>query len=387
MDYRNKIIQGDALEMLRGMASGSVDMCVTSPPYYGLRDYGISSQVGLEKTPEEYVAKLVEIFREVKRVLKPEGTLWLNLGDTYNSGRDGGHPGGKKQWKPEQKKYQNRTGANVAGLKPKDLIGIPWRVAFALQDDGWYLRSDIIWSKPNPMPESITDRPTKSHEYIFLLSKSQKYYFDNEAVKEKRVGDNMFPGNKPNVLGPEGSSVSRRHPASASDRGDIRPWGSISGRNIRSVWTIPTRPYKEAHFATFPPKLIEPCIKAGSSEKGCCPECGKPWERIMEKKFVGVRNTSSGDGKQQVHRKGASHDLYPIPSTTIGWKPTCSHENNHVPAIVLDTFAGAGTTCLVSRELGRDYIGIELNPEYVVMAEKRLKPIDEAKKSIEEFFD
>jgi DNA modification methylase len=272
---------------------------------------------------------------------------------------------------------------------------IPFRVALALQADGWYVRSDIIWAKPNPMPESVTDRPTRSHEYIFLMSKSPKYFFDSEAVKEKRVGDNMFPGNKPNIVGPEGSSVSRRHPANASDRGDIRPWGSITGRNIRSVWNIPTRPYKEAHFATFPPKLIEPCIKPGTSQKGCCPECGKPWERVVEKsgattieeRGYDTHQLAKGKGITNTSRSWKGGDVPVSAKTTIGWKPTCDHKKEPVPAIVLDPFSGAGTACLVSRELGRDYIGIELNPEYVEMAERRLKPIDIAMKSIEEFFD
>lgn len=245
----NKIYCENCLETMARMPDGFVDCCITSPPYYGLRDYGHTEQIGLEETPEDYVAKLVSVFREVRRVLKDDGTLWLNLGDSYNgSGGAGGdyNVGGLKEGQPKYK------GRNINTLKPKDLIGIPWMVAFALRADGWYLRQDIIWNKPNPMPESVTDRCTKAHEYIFLLTKSARYYYDAEAIKEKmicgahdkraRQGRKRFPTETVNGI-----------------RGNT-PDKIYEFANKRSVWTVTTKPFSEAHFATFPEKLIEPCI-------------------------------------------------------------------------------------------------------------------------------
>jgi DNA modification methylase len=325
----SRIICGDALTELKKLPDESVHCCVTSPPYWGLRDYGVPGQLGLEKTPEEYVEKMVAVFAEVRRVLRNDGTLWLNLGDSYNAARDGGHPGGKAQWHPEQGKYQGRSGANVPGLKPKDLVGIPWRVAFALQSSGWYLRSEIIWAKANPMPESVTDRPTKSHEQIFLLSKNATYFYDAEAVKEPSTeknwqsrydraidGQKSYPTEKQNGIR---SRVGRASPdvytgsaylhPQSEPRGGSSNFGDFDTRNRRSVWTITTKPFKEAHFATFPPEIPEICIKAG------CPPHGT----------------------------------------------------------VLDPFGGAGTVGLVAEKLGREYILIELNPKYVEMAEQRIE--------------
>ena len=294
---------GDCIESMRAMPDASVHTCVTSPPYFGLRDYGHDGQIGLEQTPDEYVANLVEVFREVRRVLRDDGTLWLNLGDSYTSG-------GRKTRAPDAKHDGARAMESRAptpdGLKPKDLIGIPWRVAFALQADGWYLRQDIIWHKPNPMPESVTDRCTKAHEYIFLLSKGPKYYFDHEAIKEPAVTTHK-PGRKVKETqhygaGNGGNSgltglLQRYHNGDATTH-----------RNRRSVWTVTTKPFKGAHFATFPPDLIEPCILAG------CPEGGT----------------------------------------------------------VLDPFGGAGTTGLVATQSGRDAVLCEINPEYVEMARARI---------------
>jgi DNA modification methylase len=350
----NNILQGNVNDKLKEIESDSIQCVVTSPPYWGLRDYGTAewiggdsncshsvakinplkvggftgdrlrkeggtenekylkyknrcsdcgairqdNQLGIEATPEEYVENMVDVFREIKRVLKDDGTVWLNLGDSYNNYR----PGGTSQ--PKQTltnnngsvvSYSGKRNNKSITLKEKDLVGIPWRVAFALQSDGWWLRQDIIWHKPNPMPESVTDRCTKSHEYIFLLTKSAKYFYDNDAIAEKATYANENRGISRNIS-PNGIT-------------DFGGKDTYETRNKRSVWTINTQPYKEAHFAVFPPKLPELCIKAGSSE---------------------------GD-------------------------------------VILDPFFGSGTTGWVAQRLGRNWIGIELNPEYVKIAEKRFQ--------------
>jgi DNA modification methylase len=309
----NKIICGDALTELSKLESESIDCCITSPPYWGLRDYGVSGQLGLEKTPEEYVTKMVEVFREVRRILKREGTLWLNLGDSYVSAKS-------RYSSVEQTIAGHLRNEPVSGnrpdlkghsfLKDKDLCGIPWRVAFALQSDGWYLRQDIIWHKPNPMPESVTDRCTKSHEYIFLLAKSPKYYFDNEAIMEESI---WYEKDKRAITG--GVTNTGKSITEEGNQYQCNKSGSFSKiqgkRNRRSVWTITTKPFKEAHFATFPEDLIVPMVLAG------CPKGG----------------------------------------------------------LVLDLFIGAGTTGVVAKKLDRNYIGIELNEKYVKMAEERIKAV------------
>ena len=245
-----EVRQGDALDRLSEISDKSVQTCVTSPPYWGLRDYGIDGQIGLEATPEEYVQKIVEVFREVWRVLRDDGTLWLNIGDSYSGSGKG--PAGNLGATHNERHLEHKTGGIVPeGLKPKDLVGVPWRVAFALQKDGWYLRQDIIWHKPNPMPESVQDRCTKSHEYIFLLTKNSKYYFDNDAISEEA-----------NYKGVDrGGSVSRYEQNNFG--GDNKQYDR---RNKRSVWSISPAIFKEAHFATFPPEIPEVCIKAGSSK-------------------------------------------------------------------------------------------------------------------------
>jgi len=300
---------GDCREVLRTLPESSVHCVVTSPPYFGLRDYGVDGQIGLEQTPDEYVAEMVKVFREVRRVLRDDGTLWLNLGDSYNTQPAGNKkPCGFSQTRPSRvsgngdQETVNTGRSLVKGMKKKDLIGIPWRVAFALQADGWFLRQDIIWHKPNAMPESVRDRCTKAHEYIFLLSKSERYYFDNEAVKEDAIYEETRTGR-----------VGAYQIRAMQSTGDgTTPTGvasrDLSKRNRRSVWTVATKPFKGAHFATFPPALIEPCILAG------CPKGGT----------------------------------------------------------VLDPFNGAGTTGLVCQRLGRNYIGIELNEEYLALTRRRL---------------
>lgn len=299
-----EIRQGRNLDLLAEMPDESVQTCVTSPPYWGLRDYGEDDQLGLEPTPEEYVENLVAVFREVRRVLRDDGTLWLNLGDSYASGEIGRHDGRTEGSHYGAKHPGKRQQARLTtGLKPKDLVGIPWRVAFALQADGWYLRSDIIWHKPNPMPESVTDRPTKSHEYIFLLTKQPRYYYDADAIREAG-SDNSHGG---------GQTGAHRYYAQAgrNDSASLaiaQPAGE-RGRNRRSVWTVTTKPFSGAHFAVFPPDLIEPCVLAG------CPEGGT----------------------------------------------------------VLDPFSGSGTTGMVALRHNRSYIGLELNPEYAEMSRARIR--------------
>jgi len=608
------IYTGDCLEILPTLEAESVHCCVTSPPYWGLRDYGLPPSIwdgdpacehewgdmmpahhpgqvqdnkavhpenaigqnkgsgsfcqlcgawrgcfGLEPTPELYVQHSVQVFREIRRVLRDDGTLWLNLGDSYASGKGTCYnPGGGESslgntTNPGKNKKQagaypldrgNKSTLEASGLKPKDLVGIPWRVAFALQADGWYLRSDIIWAKPNPMPESVKDRCCKSHEYVFLLTKSAKYYFDGEAIKEDATGYDRSQGmgqeiqsdgqsesdfakilllregasNKEGISGvpfadgrtegtlPESQQVTRtgreiqdsdetipaesererteggggqqipkhgqrtffqaqdRNKAETSNQdnglhfdersmegnqgcsqsllcvlpqengtagnGSCNPvvegrishegqyssglsevqrikgskniTGNMSERGVtrtteglnlktaeekchggkrtrRSVWTITTRPFKEAHFATFPPEIPEICIKAGTSERGCCPECGSPWERVVERKTStqGQKEGYTRDctGRNDGDRAGSWTDAESI---TTGWRPTCvCHRNDlplpPIPCTVLDPFSGAATTGNVAERLGREYIGIELNPAYSDMGEKRIE--------------
>ena len=302
----DKIITGNAIEVLKELPDCSVDCCITSPPYLGLRDYGVNGQIGLENSVQDYINRLTDIFKEVRRVLKNDGTLWLNIGDSYVS-----------------------SNSEYSNCKRKDLIGVPWLLAFALRNDGWYLRQDIIWEKPNAMPESVKDRCTKSHEYIFLFSKQSKYYFDYEAIKEPAVGfNNIVPAGSKGTLRPnsrlrkgnsrtfrgggvytKGQSFNNSAETTRESHGNSE---NITGlRNKRSVWTVATQGYKEAHFATFPEKLIEPCVLAGSRDGG----------------------------------------------------------------IILDPFIGSGTTAVVAKKFNRGFIGIELNPEYVEMTKRRLEGI------------
>jgi len=360
------ILEGDALTKLKELPSESVDCCITSPPYFGLRDYGVDGQIGLEESPEAYVSKLVEVFREVRRVLKKEGTLWLNLGDSYASAWASGRR--NVIGNPSRTNRIIRMGD---GLKEKDLIGIPWMVAFALRADGWYLRQDIIWSKNNCMPESVTDRCTKSHEYLFLFAKSQRYYFDSEAIKEPSVtNDPRRPYTSKGAWEMDGRAPEQIH------SGERRAGNDFSKRNKRSVWKVNTVPYREAHFATFPPALIEPCILAGTSERGVCPECGMPWIRQVEHKNMVIRKTDRMADLGEFGRTQSSGTMLSPPETkTIGWLPSCQCSCDPVPAVVLDPFFGAGTTGLVAKKLGRHYIGIELNEAYIGMAQKRVAAV------------
>ena len=299
-----QILEGDCLQMLKRLPSKSINTCITSPPYWGLRNYNDEEkQLGMEDTPEEFVDNLVKVFREVKRVLRDDGTVWLNLGDSYSSG---GRTTTTNQSLRGDKNYGVTRPKPSKGIKPKDLIGIPWRVAFALQQDGWYLRQDIIWNKPNPMPESVKDRCTKAHEYIFLLSKNVKYYFDNEAIQEDSVSINSKGEvGKANSTINIGKSVADKEGFEIRD--GLKDMGVYRQKNKRSVWTVTTKPYKDAHFATFPHDLIEPCVLAG------CPRDG----------------------------------------------------------LVLDPFAGSGTTGQVALAHIRKAVLIELNDEYVQLIKKR----------------
>lgn len=370
---------GDCRDVLPTLPAQSVHCVVTSPPYWGLRDYGVTGQLGLEPTPEEYVANLVAVFREVRRVLRDDGTAWLNLGDSYAA--DGRGTGWNRvETSPKQRtnhgSYFRDAIRPQHGLKPKDLVGIPWRVAFALQADGWYLRSDIIWSKPNPMPESVTDRPTKSHEYVFLLSKGARYYFDADAVREPSIGTNGHdltgPGYAPAGQTPQtGSRKSgnlRRTPGSdripgASHVGRGFPWEGAS-RNIRTVWTIATQPYPGAHFATFPEALVEPCVKAGTSERGVCAECGAPWARTVERDVLRVTPRGTQPSQSRANLKPPQQSGITTTTTTTGWRPSCAHDAEPIPATVLDPFSGSGTVGRVASRLSRRAVLIELNPEY-----------------------
>ena len=331
------ILQGDSLSVLKTLDDESINCCVTSPPYYNLRDYGVDGQIGLESSPEEYIEKLVEIFREVRRVLKKDGTLWVNIADSYAGSGKGRVKGGKAK-KETFGKVQSSNQGTINGIpqktqsnscKPKDLIGIPWMLAFALRADGWYLRQDIIWSKPNPMPESVKDRCTKSHEYIFMLSKSPRYYYDSEAISEpiaestiKRLAQDISKqagSYSPSKANGKMKAAAPRYGGKKYTETPDKFYRTKSGsayeyrprRNKRDVWTVSTKPYKGAHFATFPPDLIEPCVLAG------CPTGG----------------------------------------------------------IVLDPFAGSGTTGLVAKQHDRNFVLIELNEEYIKLCKDRTNTI------------
>jgi DNA modification methylase len=436
---------GDVNNVLAELPEESVDCIVTSPPYFGLRDYGTATwvggdancthefgrhlrggtlggkdsnfqnnnmgsygdeavkigescpkcgavrrdlQVGLEQTPQEYIDRLVEVFRGLKKVLKKDGVAWLNLGDTYWGGKGRSGAGSKKTHKGRTSKTLQKEHTYLGKskdfrpqdrpsdvFKPKDLMMIPHRVAIALQEDGWWVRQDIVWNKPNPMPESIRDRCTKAHEYIFLLTKSKKYFYDNEAIKEPVKQDWGTRNRKNGKYHNEGSGL---QPHSGLEK-------SYKTKNKRSVWTIAPKPFKGAHFATFPPKLIEPCILAGTSAKGNCSDCGAPIKRIVQtnnpsKQSADYDNdlnwantnqkTSNPQSSKSLHRnKGGVYSS----AITKGWKSTCECNGEIRPSVVLDPFVGSGTTCVVAKQHGRHFIGIDLNEEYLEIARKRIE--------------
>jgi DNA modification methylase len=423
-----RILRGDCLDVLRTLPADSVHCCVTSPPYYGLRDYGVAGQIGLEATPEEFVAKMVEVFRLVRRVLRSDGCVFLNLGDSYNGTKVGNTNAGassglRSDGRDEASRRRSNAiqAANCAsmqfrkeaavGLASKQLLMMPARVALALQADGWWLRSDIIWHKPNPMPESCRDRPTSAHEHVFLLTKSPRYFYDIDAVREPIKESSIARLTQPNVLsqpgGPKDSGEGNRSHRKAlrnqaekliaaekwKDRFEgWAEWDTSQGRNLRNVWTIATAPYSDAHFATFPPELAERCIKAGTSERGCCSACGAPWVRQVER----VNGTRYGDGGEAAAARlsgglaaGQATRMGDPTMATTGWSASCQCQANydcnglgcgHQPCVciglnpctVLDPFGGAGTVGLVADRLQRDAVLIELNPAYAEMAERRL---------------
>lgn len=419
----NTVLCGDIREVAKVLPSGSVNCIMTSPPYFGLRDYGtakweggdgecdhrtgnqvgqsntgqkessyvngvrpgmdhatcarcgatrIDKQMGLEETPEAYVANLVGVFRELKRVLRDDGVLWLVLGDSYNTtppGNKGFHYGNGRA---AQGTLETGHKGLVTSLKPKNLIGIPWRVAFALQADGWYLRSDVIWAKSNPMPESVTDRPTKSHEYVFLLTKKARYWYDADAIKEQ----NAWPDH--NRFGNKNAAARRVKELTGNMKPDAPEHTDRNGRNARTVWTIPTVPLKAAHFAAFPPVLVEKCILAGCPSRVCV-ECGEPWVRVVERKAstpgqdigynTGTKTRNDGD------RAGHWVDMT---TKLLHFAPTCQCNAPHRPGVVLDPFIGSGTVAQVAIQTGRDWLGVELNPEYIKLARARINGVQPA---------
>lgn len=422
------ILCGDAVEMLKALDDKSVHMCVTSPPYYGLRNYKTDGQIGLEKTPEQYVQRLVEVFREVRRVLRDDGTLWLNLGDSYASGKGSCfNPGGNENSIQDNIKRSggiptqrpNLSDVKTWGMKPKDLVGIPWMVAFALRADGWYLRSDIPWIKRNSMPSSVRDRPSSSIEHVFLFSKSKKYYYDYVGVmqlssesynKDKRPRGVIRQCVNPNSKYPnEGQFKKQDHAGNNTYTGFneryesngiglrfmrdsdffFRTWqGLLQNENGEPVAMIVNpRGYKGAHFACFPVQLVEPMILAGTSEKGVCPECGKPWMRVVESipatskpcpKTDAIYQAQGGVGSKTTGTIGMSGGgRTECIITSTGWTPSCSCKHIGmspipIPATVLDPFNGSGSSGIAAIRNGREYIGIDINPEYCMLAENRI---------------
>ena len=438
------LLNGNALHI--PLATGSVQCVITSPPYWGLRDYGLPPTIwdsdpqckhrwgnkipprpgrgnkpgnystssltnpdrqdvllrpkdagafcqrcgawlgslGLEPTPELYVEHLVAIFREIRRVLRPDGTTWLNLGDSYfgdSPVRQKSIEAFSESWDPAQTRSRvgnRRSAGKMNDLKPKDIVGIPWMVAFALRADGWHLRSDVIWHKPNPMPESVTDRPTKVHEYVFLLTKSGKYFYDHDACREPQTGNAHSRGKgltpKTQPAGEKLIRANRTFHLSTSQYVDIP-----GGRNRRSVWTIPTQPYSGAHFAAFPEKLVEPMLLAGTSAAGCCPQCGSPYRRIIAKTKGKAPSSYNGSSFNHGKTKASKQSLSPvgegertIEHRTLGWRPTCKcNAGEPIPCLVLDPFAGTATVGRVALKHRRRFIGIDLKPDYLALARDR----------------
>lgn len=399
-----EIRQGDVIDRLRGMPPASVHCVVTSPPYYGLRSYGVKGQIGIEPTLGEYIAKLTAVFEEVRRVLRADGTLWLNLGDGYaaNGTTGCGSPVDTRyDGRPtrESDRVRGRDPERKAiptGLKPKDLMMVPARLALALQEAGWWLRSEITWCKPAPMPESVTDRPTAATEKIYLLTKARAYYYDMDAERvafteplapfkgstftEGKTGHNGQ--GRVSVL-PRKQDGHGRRPAGFNGRWDEAEAGGTNpaGRNLWNYWVIGPEPLTLPHFAVFPSELPRRCISLGTSAKGVCAACGAPWKRVVQ--VVGEQEYHGGSlvksAALMLEGRGAKSletsillDGRTSIKQTLGWRSSCTHAVGAVPALVLDPFSGAGTTGLAALRLQRDYIGIELNADYVEMSRRRI---------------
>lgn len=340
------LLHGEAKEVLKNIPDNTFHTVVTSPPYWALRDYDADGQLGAEQTPEEYVVNLVKIMREVKRTLRDDGTLWLNIGDTYNN--SSGFCRATNGW---DRKGRNSGSADKKALKHdvvkiKELFGIPWKVAFALQEDGWYLRCDIVWNKTNPMPDGAKDRPTHGHEYIFLLSKKPKYFYDYYGVLE----DTKSTPDRVQTFG-------AREQEGTFRQDQNRTFEHYGKRNKRSVWETSVSTFRGNHFATYPPQLIEPCILASTSPEGCCADCGSPLVRITEKEKEEANNS-----------KG-----YELKIISKGWEKSCDCETTKTkPCLVLDPFSGMATTGVVAFKHLRNYVGIELNKDYLKISRERL---------------
>ena len=372
------ILNGNARRL--PLADQSVQCVITSPPYYGLRDYSVAGQIGLEPSLDAYLETMVEVFAEVWRVLRDDGTVWVNMGDSYAGswGNSGSREGGQRQQNQERYQrpgYDNHTSRPPSSypqgnLKPKDLMMVPHRLAIALQDTGWYMRQEIVWHKPNPMPESCRDRCTRAYEFVFMLTKRARYFYDGDAIREEEA---------------RGAAGSRFDTGKTGVNGNGRVqegYRETSGRNRRSVWTVPTAPFAGAHFATFPPDLIEPMILAGTSARGCCPECGAAWERVVERqegknqewtqdknpsKRYGLLTEKGLRGASGKLNRGTKNEYYKnMPTVTItGWRPTCAHDRAPVPCVVLDPFAGSGTVGQVCRKHDRVFVGVDLSLAYL----------------------
>lgn len=381
------LITADVLAGLDMLPDGSVQCVVTSPPYWGLRDYGVAGQIGIEPTIEEYVVKMVEVFSEVRRVLRSDGVCFINLGDSYMANCSNQNPS-TKQHIGAGHCEPNRT--PQINLKPKDLCGIPWRVALALQADGWWLRSEITWCKKAPMPESVTDRPANATEKIFMLTKSPRYFYDAVAVREPS-GANEASRKRAEYGRYDAANGEAKRNTRTGKPDYLQVPGNHEGngsRNLWNYWILGPAPFKDAHFATFVPELVRRAVAAGTSEYGCCPSCKSPWERVVEKTFIPQGDVSlakgiKGAGNQKPMDASSSWDGVPRGSThatTTGWAPGCDCPNmkdeftciDPIPCTVLDPFGGASTTGLVAAKMGRDTILIELNPEYVEMSRKRI---------------
>lgn len=395
-----EIRAGDARDLLESLPADSIDAMITSPPYFGLRDYGIQGQIGAERYYPDFIDHLVAVFEQVRRVLKPAGTLWLNLGDSYATGAGtavGECPGGGEQGQkwlgyrgahgpdPKAAAIGPTTQANrlpQPGLKAKDLMMIPARVAIALQASGWYLRADLIWCKPNGMPESIEDRPTKAHEHVFLFSKSERYYYDGAAIVEQQSEHERTRRLREQQNG-LATSYDVKQDQSRPRLGENSVVRSVKARqalaqkgtrNARSFWIIPAEPNKEKHFAMMPLRLAERCLFAGTSDRGVCPACGIAWQRIEERTpMVLDRSERRGEMGESGQSQASGKMIAPPSRQTIGWKPSCLCQLQPEPALVLDPFCGAATTGLACLKHGRRFLGFELNPEYVALALDRAR--------------